>query len=84
MSSLSAAAFHRVLSPSLDAITNAVISSSFANEDLSPTSITRLSNELVASFHGKISLARSIDAVIDCIYPDYRDAVRPHILEFAS
>ena len=76
--------FIRALSPSLDAIVNAVVSSTFAHEHPSDDAHLKMSNELVASLHGRISAAHTVDAVIDCMYPDYRGVIREKVLEFAS
>jgi hypothetical protein len=87
MSSSSFNNLARALSPSLDAIANAVISATINhgdNDNLDSDNILKLSNELVAALHSKITAARSVDNVIDCVYPDYRVALRTQLLEFAS
>jgi len=84
MSSSTNSAFLRALSPSLNAITNAIISTTFAHDNNIDDKNIQLSNELIANFHGKLSSASSIDQLLTCIYPEYQDAIKEKVLEYAS
>ncbi|KAF5319141.1 hypothetical protein D9619_008281 [Psilocybe cf. subviscida] len=44
----------------------------------------RLANHTLSALHAKITSARTVDAVIDTVLPDYRDALRSHLLTYAS
>jgi len=82
MSSL-AHAVHRALSPGLDAVAQAITSSSVTLDADSDAEI-QLTNKMLATLHAKITSCRSLDEVIDVVHNDYRDALRSHLLTFAA
>jgi hypothetical protein len=77
--------FTRALSPSIDALTQAVISASVSGKQGDvDEGLERLSNEMLYSLHAKISESRSVDDVVNVVYSDYRLRYREHLLLFAS
>ncbi|PPQ94249.1 hypothetical protein CVT25_004980 [Psilocybe cyanescens] len=75
--------FARALSPSLDALTQAVVANTVSGRtDDATTDIFR--EELVTVLMKKIAECRSVDSVIDCVYQDYRLAMREPLLNIAS
>ncbi|KAF5312282.1 hypothetical protein D9619_003870 [Psilocybe cf. subviscida] len=82
MSSL-ASTLQRALSPSIDAVAQSIITSSVPG-DINEDRDIALANRTLSALHAKITSARTIDAVIDTVLPDYRDALRSHLLTYAS
>ena len=81
--SSSTTSFARALSPSLEGITQAIISQTLAGES-KKEDLEFIGEEFIAVIHAKIAECRSIDQVIDCVYPDYRLAFREHLLSYTS
>ena len=81
--SSSSAAFARALSPSLDAIAQAVLNNTTKLSKKAEDYVFRGENEL-SVLHAKISECRSIDQVIDTVPSVYRPAFREHLLLYSS
>ena len=81
--SSSSAAFARALSPSLDAVAQAVLNSNLRNVD-KRDDLELVNFERFSILHAKISDCRSIDQVIDAVYFDYRPTVKEYLLLYSS
>ena len=81
--SSSSTAFARALSPSLDAITQAALSSTLSGHS-GHHKRAKISTEMLEVLNAKTSECRSVDQIIDCVYSDYRPAFKEHLLTFAS
>jgi hypothetical protein len=81
--SSSAAAFSRALSPAMESLTSAVLNNTYIRLD-DPTDKADIGDHQIHVLHAKIAECRSVDQVIDCVYPDYRPALREHLLLYAS
>ncbi|PPQ89916.1 hypothetical protein CVT25_009070 [Psilocybe cyanescens] len=75
--------FARALSPSLDALTQAVVANTVSGKTNDATT-DLFRDELVTVLMKKIAECRSVDNVIDCVYQDYRLALREPLLNIAS
>ena len=82
MSSSSAAFFH-ALSPSLDALTQAVLTSTHSTNPDGENLVVQ-SNERILVLHAKLADCRTVDQIVDAVPADYRPAFREHLLKFAS
>ena len=76
--SSSSAAFARAFSPSLDAITQAIVNNT------GTTDRADANQERLLILHAKISECRTVDQVIDTVYSDYRSAFRDFLSTYAS
>ncbi|KJA12755.1 hypothetical protein HYPSUDRAFT_210156 [Hypholoma sublateritium FD-334 SS-4] len=78
-------AFARALSPHLEGITSAIISNTMltgnANDEPNHTVAC---NELIRSLHQRVSSARSVEALVECVYPDYRAEVKVWLFEYSA
>ena len=81
--SSSTAAFSRAFSPALESLTSAVLNNTYLRLD-EPTNRVDIGDQQIHVLHAKIVECRTVDQVIDCVYPDYRPAVREHLLLFTS
>ena len=80
--SSSSAAFARALSPSLDGITQAIHLNTMST--LGDPSRSLISEDKVLILQARIAECRTVEQVIDIVYPDYRPAFREHLLLFTS
>ena len=74
---------HRALSPHFDSVAQAILSTAAdppPNEDPEVTAI----NRALETLHPRISAARSVDDVLNVVYPDYADDLKPFLLTFAA
>ncbi|KAH9484658.1 hypothetical protein JR316_0001557 [Psilocybe cubensis] len=84
MSSQYSAAFSRAMSPSLDALTQAVVNNTVFGVNDEAGRQNALIDELATVVIKKIAECRSVDQIIDCVFFDYRAALREFLLNLAS
>ncbi|KAH9479975.1 hypothetical protein JR316_0008572 [Psilocybe cubensis] len=84
MSSQYSAAFSRAMSPTLDALTQAVVNNTVFGVNDEAGRHNALIDELATVVIKKIAECRSVDQVIDCVFFDYRAALREFLLNLAS
>ncbi|KAH9474190.1 hypothetical protein JR316_0002860 [Psilocybe cubensis] len=84
MSSTYSAAFSRAMSPTLDALTQAVVNNTVFGVNDEAGRHNALIDELATVVIKKIAECRSIDQIVDCVFFDYRAALREFLLNLAS
>ena len=82
--SSSSTAFARALSPALDGLTQAILLNDMHQGASRGNDLKKISGSQIDILHAKISECRSIDQVIDVVYPDYRPAFKEFLLTLAS
>src|SRR5271169_900274 len=81
--SSSSTAFARAFSPSLDALTQAIVHGNLTAAGVEEDR-TKNSDERILVLHARLAECRTVDQVVDAVYPDYRPAFREHLLTYAS
>ena len=80
--SSSSAAFARALSPSMDAITEAIHRNTYTTTENDDDLAFRGQDKLLI-FQARVTECRTVEQVIDAVYPDYRPSFREGLLEYA-